>query len=518
MNKKSGKIEATDLKNLAPRVGIGRREFIQKGLVYSGAAVGCLSMARAFEPKAKTTKPPNILFLLTDQWRGQAMGYAGDPNIETPYLDKLAASGLRLTKCCSNSPICTPYRAMLMSGRYPSRTNVYTNNAPLSPDEYSIADHFSSGGYATGYVGKWHLDGAHRGHVRHRQGWQYFAGFNRGHNYFDGEYWINDSPQRHRIPEGSFEPDIQADLAMEWIQDTSRSNPDKPWFMMVSWGGPHGPYIAPDDYMSQFEPRALQPRKNVRCHLEDCDNRMKDGICSSCDPRYRERLHGYYAHCKNLDDNTGRMMAFLKDHGLDENTIVIFTSDHGDMHYSHGMEAKGKPWEESINVPFIIRWPGVVGEGVVSDSLLSTIDIYPTLCGLAGLQIPSGKDGMDLSSPLCGRGGSEPESAYLTRGPSVGNNKWGWRGVRTQRYTYAWYWGDRARNRDFGIWATEQYGFPGEERPLLLYDNQNDPMQLSNLATEDAYRPLMRELHAMTVEHMRKMDEPMTGLLENATI
>lgn len=497
--------------------GLGRREFLQKSLACSGAAVGGLGMAQAFGFSAGPKRPPNILFLLVDQWRGQAMGYAGDPNIETPHLDQLAASGLRLTQCSANSPLCTPYRAMLMSGRYPARTNVYTNNAPLSPDEYCIADHFGAMGYATGYVGKWHLDGSHRGHVQHRQGWQYFAGFNRGHNYFDGVYWINESTQRHRIPEGSFEPDVQADLAMDWIRQTTQNQPDKPWFMMVSWGGPHGPYIAPDDYMAQFDPTALQSRGNVRCHLEDC-NELEDGICPSCDARYRERLHGYYAHAKNLDDNTGRMMAFLKENGLDENTIVVFTSDHGDMHYSHGMEAKGKPWEESINVPFILSWPKGVAQGRVSDSMLSAIDLYPTLCGLAGLPVPPGKDGKDLSAFVRGEGGPEQESVFITRGTSIGDNTWGWRGVRTKRYTYAWYWGQRARDRDFGIWADQQYGVPGDERPLLLYDNQEDPLQLNNLAVDDAYRPLMREMHAMTVEHMRRMDEPMTPLLEGAVI
>jgi len=161
-----------------------RRSFLRAGV--AGLDAAALTKSAAAENEFSSAGRPNILYVFADQWQGQALGCAGDPNIQTPHLDHLATEGIRFTQCCSNTPLCSPYRAMLMSGRYPTRTGVYGNNILLPPDEYCIAEHFADAGYAKGYVVKWHLDGdASPGNVRYRQGWQYWAGFNRGHRYFD---------------------------------------------------------------------------------------------------------------------------------------------------------------------------------------------------------------------------------------------------------------------------------------------------------------------------------------------
>jgi arylsulfatase A-like enzyme len=178
------------------------------------------------------------------------------------------------------------------------------------------------------------------------------------------------------------------------------------------------------------------------------------------------------------------------------------------------MEKKGKPWEESINVPFIIRWPGVIEAGKKTDSLLAGIDLYPTLCGLSGLPAPQGKDGEDFSEFMRGKGSNPRESILIMRGPQ----DWGWRGIRTSRYTYAWYWGKKARQRDFGIWAKRQYGKPGGERAMVLYDNEKDPYQMNNLIFDPAARKIKEKLHARLVEMLKEVDDPIVEKLAKAEL
>lgn len=442
---------------------------------------------------------PNILFILADQWRGQALGCAGDPNLDTPHIDRLAAGGVRFSRCCSSSPVCSPYRAMLQSGRWPTRTGLYYNSLLLPPEERCLAEVFGDAGYATGYIGKWHLDGdsglgVRKGgdrpsnwqrlpenNVRHRQGWQYWAGFNRGHRYFDAAYWT-DSPDAILIPKGAFEPDHQTDLAMKWIGE--RKETGQPWLMTLSWGGPHTPYTAPEKYMKMFKPDEFELRPNVR------ESPRGD------EKKARQDLHGYYAHAKALDDNLGRLDAFLEANGLTDNTIVILTADHGDLHFSNGLNFKGKPHEESINVPFVARWPqGFTNAGRTTDALLGSIDLYPTLCGLCGVPIPDGRDGVDRSDLLRGRTEQGAEDVLLTI--SEPEREMGWRGLRTDRYTFA------VRN--------------GAGESWVLFDNREDPYQMNNLAKNPAHEATRKELRARLAQRLLNVDCPLAERIANTT-
>jgi arylsulfatase A-like enzyme len=469
-------IRALDL-NQGNRAGgeLSRRRFLAKSskvLFVSLLGNSALENVLAKQSNAK----PNILYLLCDQWRGQAIGCAGDSNAITPNIDKLAGQGVRFSHCYTNQPLCTPHRAMLMSGKYPTRTGVYENNILLRPEENCIGDVFSKAGYGTGYVGKWHLDGGEKpGRVKHTQGWQYFSGFNRGHHYYDGEavYWEKD--KKHALGDGVYQPDDQTDRAMKWI--TKQTQKQRPWFMMLSWGAPHTPYRElPEKYLNMFDPDKFELRPNVKAN-KNWDIKQ-----------LRQELQGYYGHIKALDENAGRLMKFLEDNNLAENTIVMLTADHGDMLLSQSRLYKGVVWEESINVPFIARWPKGIPAGKTVDKLLAGIDLFPTLCGLCNVEVPDGKDGEDYSHLLRGESGPERGSVFITHGKDK------WRAVRTKQYTYCW-------NFD-------------QTNPALLYDNQRDPYQKENIAYQADARGITEKMHLLLFDWLIKVEDPLAAKLK----
>ncbi len=461
-----------------------------------------LSTANTSQADSRTSTDgslPNVLIIHPDQWRGLALGSAGDVNANTPNLDKLAREGIRFSNCYSNTPLCTPSRAMFQSGRYPTHTGIYKNNLLLSPDEYCLAEHFAEHGYATGYIGKWHLDGPAVGMVTHTQGWKYFSGFNRLHPYLGGsaEYW--EGTERHRLVEGVYQPDDQTDRAINWINNQTQTN--RSWLLFLSWGPPHRPFRqVPEKYLDMFDPNKLVLRPNVPEISKPPEGTPK-GVWHEYETvngvsGIRSNLQGYYAHMKALDDNVGRLLEFLELRQISDNTIIVFTSDHGSILFSHGYAAKDVPNEEEINIPLIVRWPKGIPAGRVSNELIGTIDFYPTLCGLCELPVPPEKDGVDLSHILRGRKGQSRESVYLTFGMRDGMPdlpSQGWRGVRTARYTYAY---DIISNK-----------------PWVLYDNENDPLQMKNLVDED-HRDLLISMHKLLIEWLKSVDDPLAEELQ----
>jgi arylsulfatase A-like enzyme len=440
-----------------------RRKFLQTGL--SLAAGAGLSRARAVEMHAHhdqespmtNSQKPNLLFVFADQLRGQTVGFMNQEAVRTPNLDRFAAEGVVFTNAISNHPVCTPYRASLLTGRYPFSTGIFMNDLRLPEDEVSIAEVVAKEGYDTAYVGKWHLDGLERRGFTppgpRRQGFQYWAALNCSHQYMDTFYY-RDTPDR--IPIDGYEPDHQTDLTIEYLK--SRKAGDPPFCLFLSWGPPHEPYRQmPQKYLDRYPPEEIRLRPN-------------------CPDWNREEIAGYYAHTTALDDNFGRVLHALEETGLAENTILVFTSDHGDMLGSHGQRKKQRPWEESILVPFLIRWPDRTAPGTRSETLLGAPDVMPTLLGLMDVAIPATVEGKNLSHAVVGEEGEEPESVLILN-PAPFSEAFRaelpeWRGVRTRRWTYV---------------RTLQ-------GPWLLYDNQEDPYQLKNLVSDPDRESVREEL------------------------
>jgi len=453
------------------------RRTVLKGMGGALAAMGVggkQALAQAAggrgEAGAGGKRPPNVVFIITDEWRGQALGCMGDPNVRTPHLDQLAAEGTLMRQTLANTPVCCPARSVMLTGNYVSRTGMVANDLRLRESEISLGDLFGQAGYRTGYVGKWHLDGGPRlpGFVppgRRRHGFQDWAANECNHNYFYNYYFRDENVP---IVTDRYMPEVWTGLALEFIYESQ----DQPFFLTLSIGAPHDPYIVPQKYLDRYDPEKLTMRPN-----------WVAGV-----PRAgRADIAAYYAAMTAIDDQVGLIMHTLEALGLKDNTIVFFTSDHGNMIGSQGMVLKRKPWEESIRVPGIVRCPGLVPAGQKSDALFSQVDFAPTLLGMCGLPVPTQMQGTDQSGLVTGKQTKGPDAAYFQIfGPYAPSNvKAGWRGIRTERYMYA-------------RW---------QEGPWLLYDLQTDPYEQKNLVADPASAAVMKDLDRRLTEWMGRVGD-----------
>ena len=423
---------------------------------------------------------PNLLFLLADQWRRQALSCHDNPVVRTPHLDRLASEGVDFRRCYATNPVCSPARATLQTGRYSHQTGFVTNNLYVD-EEVCLAQCFRDAGYATGYIGKWHLDGSARpGFVppARRLGYDYFAGFNRGHVYHEPVYFSDDGELREP---GIFEPTCQTDLAMDYMKGHTETNP---FFLMVSYGPPHMPYVPPEGF-DRVRPEDLAWRPNV----PDSSRADEEVVANLC---------GYYGLCEAVDAEIGRLLDYLDTSGLAENTIVVFTSDHGDMHGSHGMRYKGKPQEESLGIPLIVRDPGGA-RGRETDVLAGIVDMPSTFLSLCGVPVPQTMMGRDLSPALSGQDVATNcvycegrlnirETAEPTERDTVsGLPCLDWRCVVTSRHKLA-------------VDCTGQV--------LSLIDLVEDPYELRNLADDPSALPLREELLELLREKGEETGDP----------
>lgn len=435
-------------------------------LASSGAVLGALGC----EPReGERDGPLNVLFLFPDQMRAQAMGCMGNPDVKTPNLDRLAQEGILFRNHFANSPVCCPARAIILTGKYAHTNGMIANDLRLRESETSMAELFAERGYRTGFIGKWHLDGGKRqpGWIppgARRQGFEFWAANQVSHNHFDTHYY-RDEPEP--IPIKTFESEAWTDLGIEFLRQASEDS--RPFFLTVQMGPPHDPYLAPDEYMEMYDPEAISLRPNFAGDESDRDLEPNPYIATPG----RKEIAAYYAMVTAVDDQVGRILEELDRLGLRESTVVIVSSDHGDMLGSHGARLKRKPWEESIRVPGIVRHP-LAPAGRETDALFSHVDIAPTLLSLCGIGPPAEMQGSDLSPVILGESDSGPDSAYFQIfGPFLaGGVTQGWRGIRKQRYMYA----------------------RTEDAPWVLYDLETDPFELTNLVDDPSSADLMEQL------------------------
>lgn len=421
---------------------------------------------------AQTRRRPNVVFILADQWRAQAFGYTGDPNAQTPAIDALAAESVSFRNAVSGFPVCSPYRASLMTGQYAVKHGLVVNDVPLKPNGPTLGETFRKSGYETAYIGKWHIYGSPDGKFGRRLayipeesrfGFDYWKACECTHDYNRSLYYDKNDPAQ-KYWEG-YDAIAQTRDACEFIQ--KRAKASDPYFLILSLGPPHDPYgTAPDKYKALYSERAIQLRQNVP--ESQIAQATKD-------------LRGYYAHMTALDDCVKQLKETLDRTNQTEDTIFVFASDHGDMLQSQGLPRKQFPWDESIRVPFLVRYPRVTGRR--KRELVTPIDapdIMPTLLGLAGLKAPESVQGKDYSTLISGRKREESEPAALLNLPASFSviRRHGfaeYRGLRTPRYTY----------------VRSIHG------PWLLYDNQADPFQKQNLAGKEHYRDLQSRMERM---------------------
>lgn len=466
-----------------------------------------------------TENAQNLVFIFPDQFRQQAVGCFGQDPVVTPNLDRLAAESAVFTHAVSNFPVCSPYRAMLFTGKYPFSNGVYGNcyseTAPLGiglrADARCFSDILHAAGYSLGYIGKWHLDAPREDHIPFTEGWCGEPG--KGGTYWDAytppgprrhsfdfwysygccvqhltpHYWKGNAAVNERIDVKEWSVKHETDVALDYIANTGGRfrNPERPFALFVAFNPPHTPFHqVPPEYLKPYanaSPEQLLNRPNFSAAGEGAEA--------------RQHVRNYFAAVTGIDEQIGRIMTALDQAGLRENTIVVFTSDHGEMMGSHGLMYKNVWYDESLLVPFIIRWPDKIKPGR-DDLLLSVPDIMPSLLGLMGqaAHIPRDVEGDDYSAAFRGGDIRRPGSAlYLYVDPEHPES--GSRGLRTRAYTLVVQRCDGAEE-------------------VLLYDNRSDPCQFQNVA--DARPQIVDELRReLTAWLIRTGDPWITGSVPN---
>lgn len=450
---------------------ISRRRFIK----YSAMTAAALTLFPKQSLKAADRKKPNIIYLLVDQWRASATSYAGDQNVRTPNLDRLAKESLNFRNAVSVCPVSTPYRASLMTGRYPTSTGMFLNDAHLPDSELCIAEVLKEADYQTAYIGKWHLDGHGRSSFipsERRQGFDYWKAAECDHNYNHSHYYSGNSDEK--LYWEGYDAYAQTKDAQEYIRNQGKSS--QSFALFVSFGTPHFPLeTAPEELKAFYPPERIKLLPNV-------PEEMKTPA--------QQAAQGYYAHCEALDKCIGDLLVTIDEAGLRENSILVFTSDHGEMLGSHGVRPKEKqvPWSESAGVPFLLRFPAVYGNnGRTVNMPLTTPDIFPTLLSLAGLKVPDIIEGDDLSS-LIKNGKEKKNRAVLYMGVAPflqGPYAKEYRAIRTNRYTYV----------------------RGLEGPWLLYDDVKDPFQMDNLVSKPDNKQLLKKLDKLLESLLNKIND-----------
>ena len=477
-----------------------RRDFLKAaGAAAAGAAcaLGKATPAKASTPGASGR--PNLIYVFADQLGYSRCGYAGDEKARTANLDVLAAQGVNFRQAVSNTPVCAPHRASLLTGKYTTTTGMVINELRMRTDHTCFGHVLSRAGYQTGYIGKWHLYANELGRHDdpknsfvppgpHRLGFDgYWAAYNFHHIYYNA-YYHTDTPEKISYGEGVYEPDGQTDLAIGFLERVAKS--DRPFALFLSYGTPHDPWSpnnVPPEYRKMFEGAAFPDPPNYKG-----ENDPYADTWGRLDPKQREALptwrRHYYAMTANLDWNVGRLLAAVEKAGLARDTLVAFSSDHGEMFGAQGRQAKNIFYEEAARVPLLVRWPEKIPAGTVSDAPISTVDVMPTLLSLAGLPVPKDVEGMDLSHCALGPEGPQPEAALLqgTGACAAWEDGHEWRALRDSRHTYAVYRVDGAE---------------------LLFDNVADPYQMKNLAGEAAHRATMNRFRDMLAARMKSLND-----------
>ncbi|MCY0150381.1 sulfatase [Hoeflea sp. G2-23] len=453
---------------------------------------------------------PNIIVVLVDQMRRDALSCAGDPNVRTPNLDRLASRGVRFTSACSTFPACVPFRFSMVTGEYAHSRNVPALGYRLSPAEHTLGDALKSQGYATAYIGKWHLYSAYGVSggltlsqasrtpipASHRRGFDYWRGFELRNDFYDTAYFVDDDPVPRRLP--GHQTDGLFDLAAHYLEADRPE--DQPFFLLLSVEAPHPPFMASEQSLKRVRDRGpMVPRPNVdlaAISFFPPEWHEESGPAGKVDPddpasvaRVAEaNMQAYYAMIEMIDDNMGKLDTVLEQTGLADNTVVVFLSDHGELGGSHGLLGKAEPWEESVGVPLIVAGPDryVAGHGATASVPVNTEDLFPTFVGLTGGSASARFTGMNLAPFIRGecaepvRDGVLLEFVTETRSNRSYYDET-WRGIRSDHLKYTVI-GDRAG-----------------ARPWQLFDLSTDPYEMNNLVDQSAGADLAADMHGRLI-------------------
>lgn len=379
----------------------------------------CLLQMAALE----SAERPNILFLMADEFRHDCLSAAGHPLVKTPNLDRLAQSGVRFTNAYAASPVCSPSRATLFTGRYPQVHGVVRNGLPLKAGEVALPQILKGYGYATHMVGKLHLPPVdwftrplitsggsgkeYRDFLKKRR--PDFSGVSNTAalpetlvTYRSPCKGDERSPLRIAtsiLPDELYEESWVADRAIDFLNE--QKGKDHPWFLFVSMLKPHSEFVIPEPYASMYDPlKTVLPssfRAGAECFALDRSDANPRTFIN--DPKALQQIIAhYYGAVTLVDHHMGRILNALERLAIDNDTIVIFTADHGNMLGERNRMFKGVMYESSVKVPLILKAPGRAPSGRVLDAVLDNTSVMPTLLELAGIPVPGGIQGKSLGA------------------------------------------------------------------------------------------------------------------------
>lgn len=442
---------------------------------------------------------PNILFILTDDHRYDAMSMAGHPYLETPNIDRMAAGGVYFRNACVTTSLCSPSRASILTGLYAHNHGVVDNYNPVRPDLVYFPQHLQKAGYETAFIGKWHMgdeDEPQRGFDH----WVAFKG--QGTYWPDGHGTTRVVPQTSltgfnvngkKVPQKGYITDELTDYTLDWLK---QRRSEKPFFVYLSHKAVHSDFVAADRHLGKYKgkefplpstypdtpenyrnkPRWLKDQRNSR-HGVDYAYNLKNFDLQAYHQRYCETL-------LSVDESVGRILDHLKASGQLDNTVVVYMGDNGFQFGEHGLIDKRTAYEASIKVPLIFHCPSLFPKGKTLDSVVANIDIAPTLLGVAGLPTPEAMDGRSFLGLVKGEAMEWPNDLLY-------EYYWEWNypqtptmhALRTDRYKYVRY---------HGIWDVNE-----------LYDLKEDPQETRNLIFSKAHQPVIEKLNRRLFEKLQ---------------
>lgn len=472
--------------------------------------VGILFAAACVSQEPQETTAPrarNLLFIMGDDHSAEVLGAYGNQVVRTPNLDQLASQGLRFNRAYANSPVCTPSRQSIITGKLPHAAGVTLLRTPLSGEEVTIADHLQSFGFQTGAVGKMHFNSSlrhgfdfrvdsedHRRHLEEspprpvsegtlvRPSWHPFQD--------PARTWLNAESRPGDLHDNDSEGVFFVNQAIEFL----RANLDEPFCLVVSFREPHSPFNFPIEYAGRYEPEDMplpdvgpDDERWIPSVFRDLSEEEKRGVVAS-----------YYTSVEYLDKNVGLLLAELERLGLRRNTMVVYVGDQGYLLGHHGRFEKHTMWEPAVRAPLLIRVPGQTPG--VSESLIEFVDLVPTALDVLGVEPMKSVQGRSFAALLIDPDSSHRESVFSEFLPD------NMAMVRTQQWKYVFTSGlhDLAMGYETGN--------PPPGITHRLYDVIADPDEFHNLANEPGQAEVLRQLQALMLERFQDT-HPMAGEL-----
>lgn len=477
-----------------------RREFL-KTLGLTAATLPFAGKSAAAQLQSRSgKKPKNVIFILSDDHRYDFMGFLNKPKfLETPNMDRLAHEGAYVKYANVSTSLCSPSRASILTGQYAHRHGVVDNNTRVPPGTRFFPQDLQKAGWQTAFMGKWHM-----GHASDEPR----PGFNRWISFRGQGVYLNPTfnIDGKRVKREGHVSDLLTDYALDWIKNDC--DPNKPFMLYLSHKAVHAMFEPAERHRGRYENVKLEYPKNMADTEENYKGkpnwvREQRNSWHGVDYMYHGQMDFdtfYRQYCETLlsvDDSIGRVVKYLEDNNLAEDTLVIYMGDNGFVFGEHGLIDKRHMYEESMRVPFLAWCPGMIKPGSVIEELIQNIDIAPTILDVAGLETPARMDGKSFLPILQGKKIPWRDAAFyeyywernFPQTPTT-------HGLRTGRYKYIHY---------HGIWDIDE-----------LYDLKEDPEEMHNLIDSPEHQKLIKQLNNRMFDWLEKTDGMLIPLRRDA--